>query len=139
MADNAKHIEALRRATRWSSTSRSMEAALDAAIAALAQQAGAVACHRALLPIGPGPWQDGLPNPKAIANGWDFEMAYRAPPDDRRELEYLMGQFDAEMHVCGRCGFEESTKDCDSAIHLRGYLASSARAVAWGGHREGAG
>lgn len=43
---------------------------------------------------------------------------------DREMLNYLMQQFDAEFHACGRCGHEEPTKDYDSAIHLREYLAT---------------
>lgn len=49
----------------------------------------------------------------------------RAPVGDRAALEYLMVQFDAEFHACERCGHEEPTKDCDSAIYLRRYLGET--------------
>lgn len=41
---------------------------------------------------------------------------------DREALLYLMHQFDGETHVCKRCGFDEATDDCDSAIYLRDHL-----------------
>lgn len=43
---------------------------------------------------------------------------------DRAALNYLMQQFDAEVFVCGKCGHEAATKNCDSAIYLRDYLAT---------------
>lgn len=44
------------------------------------------------------------------------------PESDREVLTYLMQQFDGEVHVCGNCGHEWPTKDCDSAYYLREYL-----------------
>lgn len=44
--------------------------------------------------------------------------------EDRESLQYLLGQFDAEVCVCDRCGEEKELKDSDSAEYLREYLAN---------------
>lgn len=43
-------------------------------------------------------------------------------------LAYLMERFDHEACVCDHCGEEKPTRDSDSAIYLREFLAQSATA-----------
>lgn len=52
-------------------------------------------------------------------------LAHSVNSRDREVLKYLMHQFDGEVHVCERCGYEEPTKDFDSALYLRRYLYES--------------
>lgn len=57
-----------------------------------------------------------------------------AKTEDRRMLEYLMQQFNVEEWNCERCGYSESTSECDSADLLRRYLAGDK--VAFGDSRQ---
>ncbi|MGG5143929.1 hypothetical protein [Alcaligenes ammonioxydans] len=47
------------------------------------------------------------------------------PSGDRAMLESLMRSFDMEVWNCPNCTATEETKDCDSAIMLREYLANN--------------
>lgn len=44
------------------------------------------------------------------------------PQNDRDALLYILQQYEGEVHVCDRCGHEESTKGYDTAHFLRRYL-----------------
>lgn len=67
---------------------------------------------------------------KAITDGYAQGVIPAQPasePSDRAMLLELMAAFDMESWQCRICGHAEDTKDCDSAIMLREYLAAPAQ------------